>query len=120
MKLVELSNLSSFQKQCFDTLNSVALKNDLDIKNFYTDGISETYLVVEISSKDNVCVNAWIYVDECMFSCSEISYYFEKYAFDNANELISSFAEAILSVIRGIKPVQKMTSRINIFKGSKL
>jgi hypothetical protein len=113
-------NLSDFQKQCFDTLKSVALKNDLSIEDFYTDGISETYLFVKIASKDGVCVDAWIYTDECMFSCNEIPYYFEKYDFDNADELITSFTEAILSVIKEIEPSQKMSSRINLFKGSKL
>jgi hypothetical protein len=120
MKPVKLSNLSDFQKQCFDILSNIASENNLIIKDFYTDGISEIYLVMEISNKNNICLKTWIYIDECMFSCNEISYYFEKYDFDNTDELVTSFIASILSVMNGIEPIQKRTSRINLFKGSKI
>jgi hypothetical protein len=119
-KPMKLSNLSDFQEQCFDALNSVISKNNLIIKDCYTDGISETYLVVEILSNNNLFFKAYIYVDECMFSCDEIPYYFEKYDFDSTNELIASFVETILSIIKGINPTQKRTSRINLFRGKKI
>jgi hypothetical protein len=120
MKLAKLSNLSDFQKQCFDALNDAISKNNLIIKDFYIDGILETYLVVEILDNSNVYVKAWIYINECEFSYNEVPYYFEKYDFDSTNELTNSFIGTILSVVKGVEPTQKRSSRINIFKGNKI
>ncbi|MDR2790131.1 MAG: hypothetical protein LBB59_04080 [Campylobacteraceae bacterium] len=106
MNFSELSNLSDFQKKCFDELDNIASKNNLIIKNCHADGISETYLVMEVLCGDT-CAKIWIYTDECEFSYNRASYHFEKYDFDSADELINSFIQCVLSAIKGIELTQK-------------
>jgi hypothetical protein len=99
-------------------LNSTIAECDVLSKNISVGGISETYLNIEIVSKNDMHINAYIYADECMFNCDKKSYYFEKYDFDDEKDLIIAFVETISALMKGVEPTQKRSSRINIFKGN--
>lgn len=111
--------VSMFQQSCIDALSEKA--DQLGVTaNTELSGRNESYVVCRLDSREGLHVTAWIYVDECMLTHNERSYYFEQPDFASISDLRTAFVDAVFAILRGEIPANSGISRINILRGKRL
>lgn len=110
------NSLTSFQEECERRLIS-GLPAGLELVDREVKGSKERYTYAKIPSRD---IEIWIYVDEAMFSASGKSFVYERPDYPDAEKRIAAFVGAVLACAAGKEPMDKGSTRVNLFRGRKI
>lgn len=120
MKKEQSDQLSLFQKEIISKIKILSITRIFSITKEEILGINEKYIYTELHSPKSGCIMIWVYEDECMIKNNDEEFYFEKYDFDNLDELQKNLFILIENLVNNLHQKFKHTFRKNLFKGAPL
>ena len=120
MKDKNLNGCTPFQREIVSKIIELSKDGSFSVTDVDLMGIKEHYVYLLIKSCISGDIDLWLYKDECMLKNKEMEFYFEKYDFDDADNLQENLFILISNLVSGESKPFRQTFRKNLLKGGLL
>lgn len=111
---------SFLQEKILKELERMSSENCFIIKKTQLIEGVEKYFYINLFSINAGDIFIWLYVNECMVENKNKNYYFEKFDYNNEEEIAKNLFLLLNGLIEGSEKIFESTFRINILKGGVL